>query len=737
MTWDTLHDEDVVYEFRGNSPDQLTNGRYYRGTVDGFADFGVFVTIGESVTGLLHRSQLDRRLESLDWDVGDTVYVQVTNVRDNGNVDLAWSIRQSDAEFRGSRVDDPLADQRAADPSEDAANSSEFAASSDDDAASSEVAADSSDDAADSSEVADSSDDDADRLERGGTASSRTASGETTQGDVGTTGTDTGTSDTGTSDTGTSSTGTSSTDDGTTIADEGATPDSRPTGGSLARTQPLERRPVESLEDRIGELVRIEGELTAVRQTGGPTVFTIQDESGTVDCAAFVEAGVRAYPDADVGDVVRLEGQVERHRDELQVETESLSVLADADRKLVSERLEDAITARSRPEDVQLLAEHEPVEAVLDSIREAATAIRRAVLQHRPIVIRHTATVDGYVAGAGIEHAVLSLVEAEHAEHDAVYHYVERRPLTEAYYDMDSATNDVTSLLADRSRHGAKQPLLLLVGAGSDAESAAALEFLSLYDAGRIVVDVDPVDETASDYVDALVNPQSVGSWTDVTTTALAANVAAHVSTDVRDDLVHLPAISYWTDAPAVYTTLAREAGFDDETVRERRESIALEAYYQRYDEKRELVSDLLFDGQEAGDLASHVSEQFRTKLESAVETAHSNVERRSVDGVAIAILDTDAAVQRFDFPPKSLLLDALHEETAVEGAQHVTVGLALDSLDVRGPSTLDVRDLASTVRERVPDAGISVTGGRLRFLVGKRFDVLEAAVDEIADRIE
>ena len=706
MTWDTLHDEDVVYEFRGNSPDQLTNGRYYRGTVDGFADFGVFVTIGESVTGLLHRSQLDRRLESLDWDAGDTVYVQVTNVRDNGNVDLAWSIRQSDAEFRGTRIDDPLADQRASSDAEPAAGDDERGAVSSGDAA--------------------------DRLERGGTASSRTASGETTQGDVGTTGTDTGTSDTGTS-----STGTSSTDDGTTIADEGATPDSRPTGGSLARTQPLERRPVESLEDRIGELVRIEGELTAVRQTGGPTVFTIQDESGTVDCAAFVEAGVRAYPDADVGDVVRLEGQVERHRDELQVETESLSVLADADRKLVSERLEDAITARSRPEDVQLLAEHEPVEAVLDSIREAATAIRRAVLQHRPIVIRHTATVDGYVAGAGIEHAVLSLVEAEHAEHDAVYHYVERRPLTEAYYDMDSATNDVTSLLADRSRHGAKQPLLLLVGAGSDAESAAALEFLSLYDAGRIVVDVDPVDETASDYVDALVNPQSVGSWTDVTTTALAANVAAHVSTDVRDDLVHLPAISYWTDAPAVYTTLAREAGFDDETVRERRESIALEAYYQRYDEKRELVSDLLFDGQEAGDLASHVSEQFRTKLESAVETAHSNVERRSVDGVAIAILDTDAAVQRFDFPPKSLLLDALHEETAVEGAQHVTVGLALDSLDVRGPSTLDVRDLASTVRERVPDAGISVTGGRLRFLVGKRFDVLEAAVDEIADRIE
>ena len=65
------HEEDVCFEFTGNRPDQLTPGRYYRGTVDGFADFGVFIDIGDQVTGLLHTSELDRRLESLDWDPGD------------------------------------------------------------------------------------------------------------------------------------------------------------------------------------------------------------------------------------------------------------------------------------------------------------------------------------------------------------------------------------------------------------------------------------------------------------------------------------------------------------------------------------------------------------------------------------------------------------------------------------------------------------------------------------------
>ena len=65
MDWIT-HEEDVWFDFRGSSPDQLVSGRYYKGTVDGFADFGVFVDLAPGVTGLLHRSELDRRLESLD-----------------------------------------------------------------------------------------------------------------------------------------------------------------------------------------------------------------------------------------------------------------------------------------------------------------------------------------------------------------------------------------------------------------------------------------------------------------------------------------------------------------------------------------------------------------------------------------------------------------------------------------------------------------------------------------------
>ncbi len=111
------HDEDIWFDFRGDSADQLTSGRYYQGVVDGFADFGVFINLASGVTGLLHRSELDRRLESLDWETGDEVFVQVQNVRSNGNIDLGWSIRQSPEEFRGSQIHDPSGEVDGEEPS--------------------------------------------------------------------------------------------------------------------------------------------------------------------------------------------------------------------------------------------------------------------------------------------------------------------------------------------------------------------------------------------------------------------------------------------------------------------------------------------------------------------------------------------------------------------------------------------------------------------------------------------
>ncbi|WP_435063760.1 DHH family phosphoesterase [Halobaculum sp. EA56] len=700
------HEEDVVFEFRGNDPDQLVPNRFYSGIVDGYADFGVFIDLSSNVTGLLHRSELDRRIESLDWEPGDEVFVQVKNVRDNGDVDLAWSIRQSEREFRGVLVQEGTT-EREREPDDD------------------------------------DDDDDGPVVTHTPTPDSPGGGDENGEGDEGSV-------DETDADAGGESGGRGSADSGGSgaasaaaveeeAADEESGDDveeirernqSRPEGEA-------ERVGIGTLSNRVGETVRIEGEVVGARQTGGPTVFELRDETGVVDCAAFVQAGVRAYPDIEVGDIVRLDGEVEVRRNEIQVETEALAALEGEEAEAVQRRLADALTDEARPDEVATLGEHPAVEAVGDDLLDAAEAIRRAVIESRPVVVRHAATADGYVAGAAIERAVLPLVREEHSKSDAEYHYFTRRPLDEPVYDMDAATNDATRMLQDRDRHGEQLPLVLLVGTGSTVESEDGLDLLGVYGARRVVVDAATADPEIADAVATLVNPglaDGDADADDLTTGALASVLAATVNDDVADDLAHLPAVSYWEGTPETYADLAREAGVDEDRVADLREAVALEAYYQSYEDKRELIADILFDS-EGGDLAGHIAGQFREKLETELETAEANIEEREVEGRTFATLDADAYSHRFDFPSTTLLADELQRR----GDRDATVVYGTDELYVRADDDVDVREAAGDAAMAVPDAGVTAVGvrqGRVEYLAGRRDEVTDAVVDAVAGQL-
>ena len=708
------HEEDVVFEFRGNHANQLVPGRFYRGTVDGYADFGVFIDIAPGVTGLLHRSELDRRLESLEWEPGDSVYVQVKNVRDNGNIDLGWSIRQADREFRGSLIQEGSTDVKPdADKESDTAEKP------------------------DADEKSDGADDTAESIDASGASDSHDSDAVSDSSVPDTDDSPVVDDDTGRSD--------STNDDSAGEAAERTAVAAAAGGGAETQSHtetadpgPTERVEIDSLGDRVGESVRIEGEVVGARQTGGPTVFELRDETGVVDCAAFVEAGVRAYPEIDVDSVVRLDGEVEKRRGDLQVETSALVELEGADRDAVERRLSDALSDRARPEALKPLADNDAVVDIAEGLLDAAEAVRTAVFESRPIVVRHPASADGYVAGAALEHAVLPLIRDEHARSDAEYHYFTRRPLDDAVYGMNAATNDATRMLQDRDRHDEKIPLFVFLGTASTVESEDGLGLLDVYGAERIVIDGGAVDEGLASVVDLLVTPSGDGTdEADPSTGSLAANLAAAVNDSVRADVSHLPAVSYWENAPAAYVDLAAEAGHDEAAVSDLRAAIALEAYYQSYQDKRELVTDLLFEDSDG--LAGHIADQFDEKLRAELETAIAHLETETRDEATLAVLDTDAYTHRFDFPPTGLLLDEIHRRERDDGA-FVTVGLGTDELFIRSTRPIDVRQIAAAAAEAVPDADVTAVGvreGRVEFLAGRREAVTEAVLDAVTAQLE
>jgi len=738
------HEEDVVFDFRGNSPNQLTPGRFYRGTVDGFAEFGVFVDVGDAVTGLLHRSEIPGRVESLAWEAGDEVFVQVTGVHDNGNVDLGWSLRESLRDFRGELVEDPSRDSDAALPEED-----EDAAGDDDDDQTASETAGATQQTADASRT--DASEDAGTPDESGTADGGTPVEETAA-DVDDAGFEFAGGDDDDADAADradaqSATETASehveatrstesqTEDAASEPDEDDETDAdSETDAAAAESESADGATVAvgDLDDHIDETVTVEGEIASARQTSGPTVFELADETGVVDAAAFEEAGVRAYPETDAGDVVRIEGTVERRRGELQVETEALTELDGNDADAVRRRMDDALDERAAPETTDLLAADDAVEAVRDDIVDAATAIRRAVIDARPVIVRHPTTVEGYVAGTAVERALLPLIRDEHAREDAEYHYVDRRPLDDAFYTIDDATGDVTSMLEAAERHDEKHPLFVLVGAGSTTESTDALDLLDIYDADTVVVDGGYADDAAG--MDVLVSPTAAGE-DPVNTGALGAQLAAVVNGDVRDDLRHLPAVAYWTALPDAYADLADATDYDRETLEQLRDAIALEAFYQSYEDKRELISDLLW-GDADRELVDHVATQFRERLETELSTAEPHLSVRGENGVAFEVLDVAAYTHKYDFPPVDLLLDALHRR---DDKADVLLGVNEDELRVRSDDPVDVHAVADAVAGERPDAGVKPRGardGRIEFLSGERDAVVDAVVDALADQL-
>ena len=631
------------------------------------------------------------------------MFVQVTGVRDNGNIDLAWSIRQADREFRGVLVQDGDTEYL---PEEDA-----------DDEGGDEADADDATEAADVTETAD--------VTAGDAATESDAATDAESEAVDDDATDAESDDEPVD----AASGGSETGDADESESETETPDD-------LDDDDRDRVEIGTLSEAVGDAVRIDGEVVGVRQTGGPTVFEVRDETGVVDVAAFVEPGVRAYPSVEVGDAVRIDGEVESHRGDVQVESEALVLLEGEGAETVRHRLAAALTDEARPEGLQPLAGDETVAQLADGLLDAAEAIRRAVLESRPIVARHPATADGYVAGAAVERAVLPLIRDEHAKSDAEYHYFTRRPLDDPVYGMDAATNDATRMLQDRDRHDEKLPLFLLVGTGSTTESADGIDLLSVYGVDAVVVDAEVADPETREAVDTLVSPEIESVEGDLSTGALVASLASAVNDEVRDDLRHLPAVSYWADAPDRYVDLARDAGYDVERVAELREAVALEAYYQSYQDKRELVADLLFE--DGGNLAAHVSEQFREKLETEVETATANVVTEAVDGVEFDVLDTDGYTHRYDFPPTPLLLDDLHRRNA-NGEAHATVGIGTDELYLRTSEAVSVRDVAERAAELAPAADVTTAGlreGKIEFLSGERDAVEDAVVAAVAEAL-
>ena len=522
---------------------------------------------------------------------------------------------------------------------------------------------------------------------------------------------------------------------------------------STYRTEPVEHEPTISRVRGLspGDEVTVEGEVVQAKQTGGPTIFGVADASGVVSCAAFEEAGVRAYPSVEVGDMVHVAGTVETREDALQLEVDSLETLSGDRAAEARERYETALDERAEPADIDPLVEWEAFESIHDELRELARLLRRTVLAGRPIRVRHHADGDGMCAAIPVQIALEEFIRELHEDPNAPQHLFKRLPSKAPFYEMEDVTRDLNFALEGRARHGQKLPFLLMLDNGSTEEDVPAYENLAHYDIPIAVVDHHhPDPDAVGGLLDAHVNPYLHDEDYRVTTGMMCVELARLIDPSLSAELEHVPAVAGLSDRSKAevmdeYVSLAAEAGYDEAELLDIGEALDYAAHWLRYSEGKTLVNDALNvgcdDPERHEELVEFLSERAARDVETQLDAVDEHVEHeRLASGAHLYRIDLDEYAHRFTYPAPGKTTGELHDTRVREtGDPVITIGYGPDFAVLRSDGVrLDIPTMVTELNEELPEAGVSGGGhlvvGSIKFVKGRRRSVIETLVEKMAD---
>lgn len=534
-------------------------------------------------------------------------------------------------------------------------------------------------------------------------------------------------------------------------------------------TKTIDRTKIIDLEGKMGDLVRIDGEVLQIQQTSGPTIFTITDENGITWVAAFDEAGVRAYPEIEIGDGIEVLGEVNQHSGKTQIESQSISKL-DGDKKDKLHNLIDkALNERAEPDDVDFLVKSDVLNRLKPKMREAARKIRRAILDGRSILVRHHADADGICAGVAMEKALIPLVNNVNPSNDAQYYYFKRSPSKAPFYELEDVVKDLSFALEDRERHGQKLPLIVLLDNGSTEEDIVALMQAKIYDIEIVVIDHHYPGELLSkkeedgeiieatvkvdEYVDTHVNPYLVGGDSQLTAGALATEVAHIINPDIKDLIKHLPAVAALGDHAESgevfqYLEIASEKGFDKEHLSKIAECVDFEAYFLRFMNGRGIMDTILsVDNIEKHDkMIDALYKEYQKRVETQLKAALPNIKQSQFDnGIYFNMIDVEKFAHKFTFPAPGKTCGFVHDKivkTIGEDKPIITLGHGPDFGVIRATDAVNelfgfsVNNIVNDLSNMIPAAGIDGGGhecaGSIKYVEGLSKEVLDKFVKEV-----
>lgn len=482
--------------------------------------------------------------------------------------------------------------------------------------------------------------------------------------------------------------------------------------------------------------IGLRGQITKIVQTGGPTIFFIADGTGSLSVKGFVKPGERAFPGIEEGDSVQTVVEIGAFKGELEGEIKSIKKLNENEINALKQAIKKIELERAKVREVDFLVKNRILDKLRDRFIKAAQQIRLAVIQDRPIIVRHHNDCDGYSSGFALERAIVPLIIEQHNTVKAPWEYFQRSPCQAPYYELDDSIIDTANSLRNVAKFSNKMPLIIIADNGSCEEDLMAIKQGKIHGADFIVVDHHGFDkDVISAEVLAHINPWLVGeSGSCMSAGMLCVELARFINNDVKN-INQIAAMSGYADRIDLgdeevmqkYLKIAEKEGYTRELLSDIGLVIEYVSAKVKFREVREYIEVLFGEPRDKQkELVNLMAPYIRDLDRKGLAIGKTGTTVEKIGNKTLQLVDIENTFPGFGFFPKpgravGLLHGTYQNETGTQAL--VTVGLMNTAITIRATNeaSFSVHDLKQYIMQKLPDAFVEGGGhknaGALNFL--------------------
>ena len=511
---------------------------------------------------------------------------------------------------------------------------------------------------------------------------------------------------------------------------------------------------VADIDDKqLKKTVIVVGLIDKVVQTGGPTIFALVDGTGNLSLKGFISPGERAYPEINSGDYIEAHVKIDEFQGEMEGNIFKISKKVGKDVEHLKKVIVEQQRARAKVVNKDFMLKNDILEKLRAPILKAAEEIRLAIIQNRPVVVRHHNDTDGYCSGFALERAIIPLIEKSHSAPKAAWEFFKRAPCMAPFYELEDSIKDTTMSLRDVAKFSAKMPLIIVVDNGSSPEDLMAIQQAKIHGAEVIVIDHHGFDkDVISDEVIAHVNPHLVGeSGSDISAGMLCAETARFINENVQN-MEQLPALAGFADRIDIanpdlvneYLKIAEGKGYTKELLNDISLVIEYVSTKVRFMESREYISVLFGEPREQQKkLVSLMAPHIRNLDKKGLAIGKSSAVIKELEnGVTLQTIEIEKSFPGFGFFPKpgrsiGLLHDNLQKETGVKNLVSIAVMNTAMSFRATDGGNFSTHEMIGLLQEKLPNAFVEGGGhknaGAINFIPKMKDEVFEIVKEFIS----